>query len=55
MGKHNLLVIHHGALGDVVATFPALLKLKKNAGRFPILSESLDHSGQGASGPAPVL
>ena len=29
MAKHNLLVIHHGALGDIVATFPALLKLKK--------------------------
>jgi len=29
MAKHNLLVIHHGALGDIVAIFPALLKLKK--------------------------
>jgi len=40
MEKHNLLVIHHGALGDVVATFPALLKLKKNHGRIGILCEN---------------
>jgi heptosyltransferase-3 len=39
MAKHNLLVIHHGALGDVVATFPALLKLKKKYGRMEMLCE----------------
>jgi ADP-heptose:LPS heptosyltransferase len=39
MAKHNLLVIHHGALGDVVATFPALLKLKKKYGRLKMLCE----------------
>lgn len=39
MAKHNLLVIHHGALGDVVTTFPALLKLKKKYGRLEMLCE----------------
>jgi ADP-heptose:LPS heptosyltransferase len=29
MTKSSILVIHHGALGDVVATFPALLRLRK--------------------------
>lgn len=40
MEKHDLLVIHHGALGDVVATFPALLKLKNKYGRMGMLCES---------------
>ncbi len=39
MAKHNLLVIHHGALGDVVVTFPTLLKLKKKYGRLEMLCE----------------
>ncbi len=29
MSNDHLLIIHHGALGDVVITFPALLKLKR--------------------------
>jgi ADP-heptose:LPS heptosyltransferase len=40
MAKQTLLVIHHGALGDVVATFPALLKLKKKYGRMEMLCRS---------------
>jgi ADP-heptose:LPS heptosyltransferase len=29
MTKRHILVIHHGALGDIVSTFPAFLRLKK--------------------------
>lgn len=37
MRKDKLLIIHHGALGDVVVIFPALLELKKNYRRIEIL------------------
>ena len=29
MEEKNLLIVHHGALGDVVAIFPAIISLKK--------------------------
>lgn len=29
MTNNHILVIHHGALGDIVSTFPAFIKLKK--------------------------
>ncbi len=40
MTKDHILVIHHGALGDVVSTFPALLKLKKSCGSIAIICQS---------------
>ena len=39
MIKSRILVIHHGALGDVVATFPALLRLKKLYGSLSIICQ----------------
>ena len=39
MAKSRILVIHHGALGDVVATFPALLRLKKLYGTLSIICQ----------------
>ena len=39
MKKKNLLIVHHGALGDVVATFPIITRLKKNYGRTDILCQ----------------
>jgi heptosyltransferase-3 len=40
MTKSCILVIHHGALGDVVCTFPALLRLKKLYGSITIICQS---------------
>jgi ADP-heptose:LPS heptosyltransferase len=40
MKKSRILVIHHGALGDVVSTFPALLRLKKCYGSIAIICQS---------------
>ena len=40
MTKSHILVIHHGALGDVVSTFPALLRLKKLYGSIAIICQS---------------
>lgn len=40
MKKSRILVIHHGALGDVVSTFPALLKLKQLYGSISIICQS---------------
>jgi ADP-heptose:LPS heptosyltransferase len=36
----DILVIHHGALGDVVSTFPALLRLKKFCGSIAMICQS---------------
>jgi len=40
MKKSRILVIHHGALGDVVSTFPALLILKQLYGSIEIICQS---------------
>lgn len=40
MTENRILVIHHGALGDVVSTFPALLRLKKLYGSIAIICQS---------------
>ena len=40
MTENHILVIHHGALGDVVSTFPALLRLKKSYGSIAIICQS---------------
>jgi heptosyltransferase-3 len=40
MKKSRILVIHHGALGDVVSTFPALLRLKQLYGSLSIICQS---------------
>ena len=40
MKKSRILVIHHGALGDVVSTFPALLRLKQLYGSIEIICQS---------------
>ncbi|MCJ7540685.1 MAG: glycosyltransferase family 9 protein [Desulfobacterales bacterium] len=40
MTKNHVLVIHHGALGDVVSTFPALLRLKKLYGSIAIICQN---------------
>ena len=40
MTKTHILVVHHGALGDVVCTFPALLRLKKIYGSITIICQS---------------
>ncbi len=40
MTKNHILVIHHGALGDVVSTFPALLRLKKLYGSIAIICQN---------------
>lgn len=44
MTKNHILVIHHGALGDVVSTFTALLRLKKKYGSIAIICQ--DNIGQ---------
>jgi len=38
--KPHILVIHHGALGDVVSTFPALLRLKELYGSIVMICQS---------------
>lgn len=38
--KNHILVVHHGALGDVVSTFPALIRLKKLYGSIAIICQS---------------
>jgi len=40
MKEDTILIIHHGALGDVVSTFPALLRLKKLYGSTAIICQS---------------
>jgi len=40
MTQSDILVIHHGALGDVVSTFPALLRLKKLYGSIAMICQS---------------
>jgi ADP-heptose:LPS heptosyltransferase len=40
MTKNHILIIHHGALGDVVSTFPALLRLKELYGSIAIICQS---------------
>ncbi|MBW2406823.1 MAG: hypothetical protein JRF17_05595, partial [Deltaproteobacteria bacterium] len=40
MKEASILIIHQGALGDVVATYPALLKLKKLYGSMAIICQS---------------
>lgn len=40
MEQMNLLIIHHGALGDVVATFPIIARLKKIYGQIDILCQN---------------
>ena len=37
MQKQNLLIIHQGSLGDFIATFPAIIRLKKNYGCVDVL------------------
>ncbi len=39
MEQKKLLTVHHGALGDVVATFPIIARLKKNYGQIDILCQ----------------
>lgn len=39
MREDTILIIHHGALGDVVSTFPALLRLKKLYGSMAIICQ----------------
>ncbi|MBW1697246.1 MAG: glycosyltransferase family 9 protein [Deltaproteobacteria bacterium] len=38
--QKNLLVMHQGALGDLVVTFPALLELKRRYGRIDIICQN---------------
>ena len=40
MVKRRLLIIHQGALGDVVITFPAIIQLKKRYHRVDMLCQS---------------
>jgi ADP-heptose:LPS heptosyltransferase len=40
MTNSSILVIHQGALGDVVSTFPALLRLKKSYASLSIICQS---------------
>ena len=40
MTNSSILVIHQGALGDVVSTFPALLRLKKSYTSLSIICQS---------------
>jgi heptosyltransferase-3 len=40
MPDSSLLIIHQGALGDVVMTFPAIIALRKKFGRIDILCQS---------------
>lgn len=39
MEEKKLLIVHHGALGDVVATFPAVIRLKKIFSRIDLLCQ----------------
>ena len=39
MGPRNLLIIHHGALGDLVVTFPIIIRLKKKYDQIDILCQ----------------
>ena len=39
MEEKNLLIIHHGALGDVVAIFPAIIRLKNVFRQIGLLSQ----------------
>jgi ADP-heptose:LPS heptosyltransferase len=40
MEQRNLLIIHHGALGDVVASFPVIFRLKKIYNQIDILCQT---------------
>ena len=40
MATNNLLIIHQGALGDFILTFPAITKLKKYHTRIDVLCQS---------------
>ncbi|MBW2192661.1 MAG: glycosyltransferase family 9 protein, partial [Deltaproteobacteria bacterium] len=40
MKEKRLLIIHHGALGDFVITFPAVIQLKKHYDRVDVLCQS---------------
>ncbi len=40
MKEASILIIHHGALGDVVSAFPALLRLKKLYGSMAVICQS---------------
>jgi ADP-heptose:LPS heptosyltransferase len=40
MAKKNLLIIHQGALGDFILTFPALIRLGKYYGVIDVLCQS---------------
>lgn len=39
MEKKKLLIVHHGALGDLVATFPAVIRLKNIFSRIDLLCQ----------------
>ena len=39
MSTANLLIIHQGALGDFILTFPAILRLQAYAGRIDVLCQ----------------
>jgi ADP-heptose:LPS heptosyltransferase len=39
MTDHSLFIIHQGALGDVVMTFPVIIALRKKFGRIDILCQ----------------
>jgi ADP-heptose:LPS heptosyltransferase len=39
MRQKNLLIIHHGALGDVVVTFPVIIRLKKVYAQIDMLCQ----------------
>ena len=38
--KQNLLIIHQGALGDFILTFPAIIRLQKYYGGIDVLCQS---------------
>ena len=40
MKQKKLLVIHQGALGDFVATFPGILRLKRKCGQIDVLCQA---------------
>ncbi|MGD2014002.1 MAG: hypothetical protein PVG84_09665, partial [Desulfobacterales bacterium] len=40
MANKRLLIIHQGALGDIILTFPALLRLQKYYDAIDILCQS---------------
>lgn len=41
MANNKLLIVHHGALGDVVVTFPALIRLRQTFGRIDALFQGM--------------